>query len=186
MKFLVVAFVLVGCAFAADPDPQQQARAMMANRILTADPASFTDCRHDPANGCTKPGWKCQSMMKLCAPGNSPKLEETEGPCQPDAADSHTQCKPLYRCNQANTCAFVGPKACTSPADCNANVKGAHFECKELPKNAPGHRCWLKCGNDLDCHGCKSDGSNCRVPENFRKQIGCCQGLCQRKSQCSA
>lgn len=75
---LLVTLVVLGSAFAQDPDPQQQARAMMANRILTADPSTFIDCRHDVAGGCSaKPGWKCQPMMKLCSPGNSPKLEAT-------------------------------------------------------------------------------------------------------------
>jgi len=183
MKFLVVLAVL-GAAFADEVDPQQQARAMMANRILTADPSTFIDCRHDEANGCAaKPGWKCQSMMKLCSPGNSPKLEATEGPCK-EGGDAMQACKPLFRCNKDKTCAFVGPRACESESECNANVDGVSFECKELPKNAPGKRCWMKCHNDNECHGCKGDGTSCRIPENFRKQIGCCHGVCQRKSQC--
>lgn len=184
MQFAVLAlFVAFGCVMADEPavDPTSQARAMMANRILTADPDTFIDCRNDEANGCAaKPGWKCQPLMKLCSPGNSPPMSATEGTCQ-----ATSDCRPLYRCSTSKQCSFVGPRACSAEGDCEDGVEETSYECKELPKNAPGKRCWLKCGTDNDCHGCKNDGSECRVPPNFRKQIGCCQGVCQRKTACA-
>jgi len=185
MQFTVLAlFVAVGCVMADEVDPVHQARAMMANRILTADPATFKDCRHNPETECShKPGWKCQPLMKLCSPGNSPSMEAIEGTC---SGNDRTECRPLFRCNTDKKCSFVGPRACSDVSECNAGVEGVTFKCEELPKNAPGKRCWMQCGTDNDCHGCKNDGSECRVPENFRKHIGCCQGVCQRKTACSA
>ncbi|GAU93724.1 hypothetical protein RvY_05618 [Ramazzottius varieornatus] len=185
MKFFVVA-LLVGCAFADEVDPVNQARAMMANRILTADPSTFIDCRADPAGACgSKPGWKCQDLMKLCSPGNAPNTEAVEGDCDATNIESD-KCRPLYRCGSNKKCNFVGPRACNDINDCTKEVSGVSFECKELKSNAPGNRCWMKCSNDHECHGCKSDGASCRVPENFRKHISCVQGLCQRKSAATA
>jgi len=184
MQIAVLAvFIALGCVMADEPDPVSTARAMMANRILTADPSTFIDCRHDEANGCAaKPGWKCQPLMKLCSPGNSPAMSAIEGTCT-----TTSDCRPLFRCNNAKQCSFVGPRACATADDCSsANVDGVTFDCSELPKNAPGKRCWMKCASDNECHGCKADGSECRVPENFRKHIGCCAGVCQRKTACSA
>jgi hypothetical protein len=178
MQFFIFALLVAGTMAAVDPnDPKNKARAAMANRILTADPGSFVTCSADGDCKSKGAGWKCQSLMKLCSPGNSPQTDAIEGTCS-----STDDCRPLYRCNSNQKCAFVGPRACTSVADCDANVAGLSFECSEHPKNAPGKRCWMKCASDDQCHGCQ--GNTCRVPENFRQHIKCCGGLCQRKNAC--
>lgn len=182
MQFLVVTLFVLACAYTANADAQQDARRMMARRILSADPSTFMLCADD-SSCASKKGWKCQSLMKLCSPGNAPPLHATEGAC--DMSKPNEGCNPLYRCNKDSLCAFVGPRACGSENDCNANVAGLSFDCKELPKNAPGKRCWLKCSNDQQCHGCDASGSSCRIPEEFRTQIACCSGNCQRKSLCA-
>lgn len=66
---------------------------------------------------CKKPrdcglGLRCDAMMNLCVPFNTPLLSDIEKPCM-----NQSECSPLHQC-QFGFCRFCGPKMCRSNMDC--------------------------------------------------------------------
>jgi len=167
MQFFVVA-LLVGLAVASDmTDPMK--KNIMRN-IMMMDPKDMTPCMTDMDCANVAGKTKCGMNFKMCRPAEWPELMMIDGDCTADS-----MCKPMRRC-MAGKCHFAGPKACMTSMDCLQGVQGMTYECMELPKTAPGMRCYPKCTTDEMCHD--------RMPEEFKTKVGCCGGHCQKKTAC--
>jgi len=167
MQFFVVA-LLVGLA-AATMEMDHNKKAMM-KAIMMTEAKDMHTCTSD-ADCAGFPGkTKCGMNFKLCRPADWTELMMIDGDCTSDS-----MCKPMRRCMMGK-CHFSGPKACMHNTDCVQGVTGMTYECTELPKTAPGTRCYPKCTTDEMCHD--------RMPEEFKTKIGCCGGFCQKKTSC--
>ncbi|OQV17908.1 hypothetical protein BV898_08037 [Hypsibius exemplaris] len=174
MQFLIFALA-VGLAAAQTTTPmrgEMSSRKMsFAMKVLTMDPKDMHTCRTDTDCITFPTTPKCSKLFKLCQPTDVPMIQELEGDCTSDAMCT----KPMRRCSNGK-CAFSGPKACMTKTDCVQGVTGVKFDCMELPKTAPGMRCYLKCTQDSMCQN--------NMPEEFKTKIGCCGGFCQKKTAC--
>jgi hypothetical protein len=165
-----IVFALLVAVAAASMTEMDATRKGMMKHIMTMDPKDMHSCTTDADCTAFPTMTKCGMHFKLCRPADWPELMMTEGTCTDDS-----MCKPMRRCMNG-MCHFSGPKACMTTSDCMTGVTGMTYECMELPKTAPGMRCYPKCTTDDMCHH--------RMPEEFKTKIGCCGGHCQKKTAC--
>ncbi|GAU88540.1 hypothetical protein RvY_01223 [Ramazzottius varieornatus] len=170
-------FVLIGSSLQEIlPRPVHPAIEATALRLLKTDPQDMRFCHYD--RDCANPNTPiCDRMMQLCRSTQEAAMDSIHGKCT-----TSLDCRPMYHCSSGQ-CHFSGPKACDSPSDCLHGAPRLHYDCLDLPKSAPGKRCWLKCGADKDCHECDA-GSVCRLPDELRAKLSCCNGHCQRRTVC--
>jgi hypothetical protein len=77
-------------------------------------------------------GLRCDLLLNLCVPFNTPILSDIEKPCM-----NQSECSPLHAC-QAGFCRFCGPKSCRSSFDCcasslaQAGQPGRVYQCVNL------------------------------------------------------
>jgi len=86
---------------------------------------------------CKKPkdcglGLRCDLLLNLCVPFNTPILSDIEKPCSNDS-----ECSGMHAC-QGGLCRFCGPKSCRSNLDCCAGSfaepgkPGQFYECLNI------------------------------------------------------
>jgi len=167
--------LLVAAAVVADHHVDPAAKAMVM-KLLNMDAKDMHHCKTDAECASVEGKPKCCTMMRLCGPENMPKFNTEDKTCT-----DHDGCPPAHRCADGK-CKFTGPRGCDADADC-PHMEGVTMECKEHAKEMPGKRCWAKCTTDNDCHHCVGD--KCRMPEELKAKIGCCNGFCHRKSTCN-
>ncbi|XP_055331885.1 uncharacterized protein LOC129583885 [Paramacrobiotus metropolitanus] len=89
---------------------------------------------------CKKPkdcglGLRCDLLLNLCVPFNTPIFTDIEKPCL-----NQSDCSPMHAC-QAGFCRFCGPKSCRNSMDCcagsfaTAEHHGTFFECLNIEDN---------------------------------------------------
>ncbi|XP_055331171.1 uncharacterized protein LOC129583410 [Paramacrobiotus metropolitanus] len=179
MKLFVLA-VIVAVVAAEEGQKMDQKKKEIAMNMLMMDAKDMKHCMTDAeCTDAARP--KCCTHMRLCGPADMPSADKM----QKQSCSSNADCKAAHRCHNG-MCHFTGPKGCDSNADCMQGVDGMMMDCMEMPKSMPGKRCWAKCTMDKDCHNCDGADGKCRMPEEFRAKIGCCDGHCQKKSACNA
>jgi len=181
MKSLMIFFVLVASTYGRhleEGGAGDAAKRENIHNLLTqpADHVHYCKKNKDCENDLQAP--ICDVTLGICKARNAPSIEFIYGSCMND-----NDCRPLYRCHHTK-CHFSGPKSCDTEADCLRGVGNLYFQCKEEKHSLRGSRCWLRCEKDRDCYQC--DGRKCRISSEEQKNLGCCEGFCQKKLACDA
>ncbi|GAV00918.1 hypothetical protein RvY_11700 [Ramazzottius varieornatus] len=176
---ICVALILAGNAFSrsAHDNSRQRSTAHLAFSLLADE---LKECRTDTdcvgvVHPRVGPMTKCIAT-KVCFPPDSADNRDLP----PGSCSSHQDCGAYFMCLRTQ-CLFIGPKGCSTEADCPQGSP-LLFECAER-SGLPGTKCYIKCSTDDDCYLC--DGTMCHhAYEETVQHYGCCQGFCQKKRAC--